>query len=67
MIVSSCTFANHTKQMSKPSKSELMTALSNAFEQGDLQFIETVHNVAYGYKVDLKRTIQNEQRLDKNS
>ena len=52
-----------TKQ---PSKNDLIVALTRAYEQGDLQYIETVSNIAYGYKVGLKRLKEksNEQRLD---
>jgi len=41
--------------MKQPSKNELIVALTRAYEQGDLQFIETVSNVAFGYKVGLRR------------
>jgi hypothetical protein len=49
----------------KPSRNEIMVALAKSFEQGDLQFIETVNNVAFGYKAELKRNLKsNEQRMD---
>lgn len=32
-----------------------MVALAKAFEHGDLQFIETVNNVSFGYKAELSR------------
>jgi len=41
--------------MTKPSKNDLIVALTRAYEQGDLQFIETVSNIAFGYKAELKR------------
>ena len=42
-------------QLKSPSKADITIALTRAFEKGDLQFIEMVHNLAYGYKVELKR------------
>lgn len=53
----------------KVSKNDIMVALAKAFEQGDLQFIETVSNVAFGYKAELKREItkSDEGRMDKNT
>jgi len=38
-----------------PTRTEILTALTFYYEQGDLSFIETVNNISYGYKVEMKR------------
>ena len=53
--------------MSKPSRTEILIALTAFYEAGDLSFIETVNNITYGYKVTLKHNLtklKNDQRMD---
>jgi len=46
-------------------KSEILKAITEYYEVGDLVFMETVNNMTFGYKSDLKRKLNhNEQRLD---
>jgi len=48
-------------------RTEILTALTEAFENNDLSFIETVNNITYGYKVQLKQNLtklNNERRMD---
>lgn len=51
----------------KPTRSEILDALTRYFEEGDLSFIETVNNITYGYKCDLKanRTKRNHSPHEK--
>mgnify|MGYP001562672848 CR=1 FL=1 len=44
----------------KPTKAELLVALTHAYEQGDLQYLELVSNMVFGYKSELKRRITKE-------
>lgn len=47
------------------SRAEILTAITQYREQGDLSFIETVNNITYGYKVELKQNLtklNNEQK-----
>lgn len=46
--------------MAKVSKNDLMVALTRAYEQGDLSFLETVSSVTFGYKSELKRRLNQE-------
>lgn len=39
------------------SRTDILTAITQYFEDGDLSFIETVNNITYGYKRDLKRNL----------
>lgn len=39
------------------SRAEVLTAITEAFEKNDLSFIETVNNITYGYKVQLKQDL----------
>ena len=39
------------------SRTEILTALTQYYEQGDLSFIETVNNITYGYKVSMKQNL----------
>ncbi len=39
------------------SRAEILTAITQYYEQGDLSFIETVNNITYGYKVELKQNL----------
>lgn len=50
-----------TKPIPKP---EILKAITEYYELGDLMFMETVNNVTFGYKVDLKRKLNGEQRMD---
>lgn len=49
---------------------DVLTAITRFYEEGDLSFIETVNNITYGYKVEMKRNLtqpnytHNEQRMD---
>lgn len=36
------------------SKTEILVALTDYYKQGDLDFIQTVNNNTYSYKVDLQ-------------
>jgi hypothetical protein len=36
------------------SRSEILKALTQYYELGDLSFIDTVNNITYGYKKDMK-------------
>lgn len=38
-------------------RSEILMALTQYYEQGDLSFIETVNNITYGYKVQMKQNL----------
>jgi hypothetical protein len=52
------------------SKTEILVALTDYYKQGDLDFIQTVNNNTYSYKVDLQHqrkqhnltTQENEQK-----
>jgi hypothetical protein len=35
-------------------RAEVLTAITHYYEQGDLSFIDTVNNITYGYKRELK-------------
>lgn len=54
--------------MTKPNipKSDILKALTEYYELGDLMFMETVNNMTFGYKSDLKRNLH-EPRLDKTT
>mgnify|MGYP001584241997 CR=1 FL=1 len=45
-----------TLQPSLP-RTEILKALTEYYEFGDLSFIETVNNITYGYKVEMKRNL----------
>lgn len=36
-------------------RSEVLTAITQYFEEGDLSFIETVNNITFGYKATLRK------------
>ena len=38
-------------------RSEILKAINQYYELGDLSFIDTVNNITYGYKVEMKRNI----------
>lgn len=49
------------------SRSEILQAITQYYEEGDLSFIDTVNNITFGYKVALKQNltkIKNERRMD---
>lgn len=50
----------------KIARSDILTAITQYFEEGDLSFIETVNNITYGYKRDLKANLTqpNHDRLN---
>lgn len=48
--------------MKEPSNNDVLVALTRAFENGDLNFVELVNKMSFGYKVELQRNQQaNEQ------
>lgn len=38
-------------------RTDILTAITHYYEEGDLSFIETVNNITYGYKVELKQNL----------
>ena len=38
-------------------RSEILSGITEAMEAGDLSFIETVNNITFGYKVELKKNL----------
>ena len=38
-------------------RSQILAGITAAMEAGDLSFIETVNNISWGYKVELKQNI----------
>lgn len=49
-------------------RADILSAITQYYEQGDLSFIETVNNITYGYKVQLKQNLtklNNEQQATK--
>lgn len=49
------------------SKTEILIELTRAFEQNDLSFIETVNNITYGYKVQLKQNLTKQNQNDRKN
>lgn len=49
------------------SRTEILTELTRAFENNDLSFIETVNNITYGYKVQLKQNLTKQHEHRKNT
>lgn len=48
-------------------RSQILQAVTQYYEDGDLSFIDTLNNITFGYKVSLKQNltkIKNERRLD---
>jgi hypothetical protein len=46
-------------------RAEVLIGLTHYYEQGDLSFIDTVNNISYGYKRELKTNLtkqNNEQK-----
>lgn len=43
--------------MSTLSRSEILKAITEYYDLGDLSFIETVNNITYGYKVEMKQNL----------
>lgn len=48
-------------------RTDILSAITQYFEEGDLSFIETINNITYGYKRDLKANLTkpNHDRLNK--
>jgi len=38
-------------------RTAILKGITEAFDEGDLSFIETVNNITYGYKVRLKQNL----------
>jgi len=38
-------------------RAEILTAITEYYELGDLSFIETINNITYGYKVEMKQNL----------
>jgi hypothetical protein len=38
-------------------RSDVLKAITDYYELGDLSFIETVNNITYGYKVEMKQNL----------
>lgn len=58
----------HPTMTNKHTRGEVLSAITQYYEDGDLSFIETVNNITYGYKVSMKRNLtkpNHEPRLDK--
>lgn len=56
--------------MKQIDKSDILIALAHYCEEGDLKFIETVHNTTFGYKVKLNKKANEpkyEQRVDQTT
>jgi hypothetical protein len=41
----------------KLNRADVLTAITQYYEDGDLSFIETLNNITYGYKVEMKRNL----------
>lgn len=48
--------------MTKPSiqKADILKAITEYHELGDLMFMETINNMTFGYKADLRRKLNQE-------
>jgi hypothetical protein len=49
------------------SRSQILQAVTQYYEDGDLSFIDTLNNITFGYKVSLKQNltkIKDERRMD---
>lgn len=46
-------------------RTDILNAITQYYEQGDLSFIETINNITYGYKVELKQNLT-KQNYGKN-
>ena len=43
--------------MPNTTRAEVLTAITEYYELGDLSFIETINNITYGYKVEMKQNL----------
>jgi hypothetical protein len=43
--------------MPNTTRAEVLKAITEYYEIGDLSFIETVNNITYGYKVEMKQNL----------
>jgi hypothetical protein len=46
---------------------EVLSFLTEAYADGDLETVETINNVSYGYKIDLTKKLTNKQNNDKSN
>ena len=53
---------NNNSPMTKPSiqKADILKAITEYHELGDLMFMETINNMTFGYKADLRRKLNQE-------
>ena len=51
----------------KISRTDILTALTESFEEGDLSFLETVNNITFGYKAQLKHNLNKKNGNNKDS
>ena len=43
--------------MPDTTRADVLKAITEYYELGDLSFIETVNNITYGYKVEMKQNL----------
>lgn len=46
-------------------RTDILTALTRYYEEGDLSFIDTVNNITYGYKVSMRRNLTEQNNVKK--
>lgn len=46
----------------KITRSQILAAITQYYELGDLSFMETVNNITFGYKCELKRNLTNKHK-----
>lgn len=54
-------------QKSTPSRNDLVVALTRAYEEGDLKWVEMVHQLAFGYKRELRKKITKQQSTNEKT